>query len=486
MNMGTAMKAVGTGWKQSGTTDNGKGRDAGKADFADTFSEMLKAGKKAAECRKQTQNTQKTAGAKKIADAQKITEAQKIKDAQADQKAVDTGNDAVKAEPFGQDDTAVKKTPEKKQEPEKADERTVQTEAAAAAAALEGMAEQAAAIEEDPAEAMVHGMEAEDGGLLAVTEAGGILDQTASTTEAGAGQRPGNAEVQQAAAVNADTSEALKNQDALYKTAAQKPGETGNGRKTDAMEPAAAETQVTADDMAVQTKNSTGRDEGTFSDLLKDQSDQMKAMGAGKRVQTEEKTDGDEALDDQMLEELKKNSEGKGVTYLDKINASRQGAFRAVPAVDNTASDIHTPVAEQLKAGVEQGMKRELSEFTIKLKPEGLGEIIVHMASANGRTSVSIGVSNPETEKLVNSQMTSLKEMLQPLHAEVEEVYHNSQGGMDFAGFGQELYQNQGQQARGHYHHGMNQGMTADDGVFAQETERMAAESLVRRLYAYV
>ena len=153
---------------------------------------------------------------------------------------------------------------------------------------------------------------------------------------------------------------------------------------------------------------------------------------------------------------------------------------------DNTASDIHTPVAEQLKAGVEQGMKRELSEFTVKLKPEGLGEIIIHMASANGRTSVSIGVSNPETEKLVNSQMMSLKEMLQPLHAEVEEVYHNSQGGMDFAGFGQELYQNQGQQARGHYHHGMNQGLTADDGVFAQETERMAAESLVRRLYAYV
>ena len=485
MNMGTAMKAVGTGWKQSGTTDNGKGRDAGKADFADTFSEMLKAGKKASEWRKQTQNTQKAAEAQKITDAQRITDAQKITDAQADQKAADTGKDAVKAETSGQDNTAVKKTPEKKQEPEKADDRTVQDEAAAAAAALEGMAEQPAVMAEDPVEAMEHGMEAEAGGLLAVTEAGGILDQTASTTETGAGQRTGNAEVRQAAA-NTGTSEALKNQEALYQTAAQKPGETGSGRKTEAMEPAAAETQVTADDMAVQTKNSTGRDEGTFSDLLKDQSDQMKAMGAGKRVQTEDETDGDEALDNQMLEELKKNSDGKGVTYLDKISASRQGGFRGVPAVDNTASDIHTPVAEQLKAGVEQGMKRELSEFTIKLKPEGLGEIIVHMASANGRTSVSIGVSNPESEKLVNSQMTSLKEMLQPLHAEVEEVYHNSQGGMDFAGFGQELYQNQGQQARGHYHHGMNQGMTADDGVFAQETERMAAESLVRRLYAYV
>ena len=372
MNMGTAMKVVGTGWKQSGTTDNGKGRDAGKADFADTFSEMLKAGKKASECRKQTQNTQKAAEAQKITDAQRITDAQKITDAQADQKAADTGKDAVKAETSGQDNTAVKKTPEKKQEPEKADDRTVQDEAAAAAAALEGMAEQPAVMAEDPVEAMEHGMEAEAGGLLAVKEAGGILDQTVSTTETGAGQRTGNAEVRQATA-NTGTSEALKNQEALYQTAAQKPGETGSGRKTEAMEPAAAETQVTADDMAVQTKSRTGRDEGTFSDLLKDQSDQMKAMGAGKRVQTEDETDGDEALDNQMLEELKKNSDGKGVTYLDKISASRQGVFRGVQAVDNTASDIHTPVVEQLKAGVEQGMKRELSEFTIKLKPEGLG-----------------------------------------------------------------------------------------------------------------
>ncbi len=117
MNMGTAMKAVGTGWKQSGTTDNGKGRDVGKADFADTFSEMLKAGKKASECRKQTQNTQKAAEAQKITDAQRITDAQKITDAQEDQKAADTGKDAVKTETSGQDNTAVKKTPEKKQEP---------------------------------------------------------------------------------------------------------------------------------------------------------------------------------------------------------------------------------------------------------------------------------------------------------------------------------------------------------------------------------
>lgn len=46
MNMETAMKASVTGWKQQVTADHGKGRAAGKANFADTFSEMLKTGKK--------------------------------------------------------------------------------------------------------------------------------------------------------------------------------------------------------------------------------------------------------------------------------------------------------------------------------------------------------------------------------------------------------------------------------------------------------
>ncbi len=138
-------------------------------------------------------------------------------------------------------------------------------------------------------------MEAEAGGLLAVTEAGGILDQTASTTETGAGQRTGNAEVRQAAANTGIGS--TKESGGALPDSGPETRETGSGRKTEAMEPAAAETQVTADDMAVQTKEHTGRDEGTFSDLLKDQSDQMKAMGAGKRVQTEDETDGDEALD---------------------------------------------------------------------------------------------------------------------------------------------------------------------------------------------
>ena len=80
MNMETAMKASVTGWKQQVTADHGKGRAAGKANFADTFSEMLKTGKKAAEDRTQSQSARKTP------------------EIQTGSKTDDTGNDTVRAE----------------------------------------------------------------------------------------------------------------------------------------------------------------------------------------------------------------------------------------------------------------------------------------------------------------------------------------------------------------------------------------------------
>ena len=96
MNMETAMKASVTGWKQQVTADHGKGRAAGKANFADTFSEMLKTGKKAAEDRTQSQSARKTP------------------EIQTGSKTDDTGNDTVRAEASGPADTRAEKSPEKK------------------------------------------------------------------------------------------------------------------------------------------------------------------------------------------------------------------------------------------------------------------------------------------------------------------------------------------------------------------------------------
>lgn len=238
---------------------------------------------------------------------------------------------------------------------------------------------------------------------------------------------------------------------------------------------------------AQQSKEQAGGGAETFSDLLKGHAEQLESMGNKKSSAAEAAGKTDQEQANQALEELRRNADGKGVDLTDRL-AARQGVYKQIPVMNNAGSDIQTPVAQQLKNGLEQGMKQDLQEFTIRLKPEGLGEIVVHMASAGGRTTVSLAVSNPETEKLVNSQMMSLKEMLEPLHAEVESVCQNSQGGMEFAGSGQEMFKNQNRQAQtpNRGRRGLGRQQLTETDIIMQETERMTAQSSLRKLYAYV
>ena len=110
---------------------------------------------------------------------------------------------------------------------------------------------------------------------------------------------------------------------------------------------------------------------------------------------------------------------------------------------------------------------------------------MVHLTSSGDKTTVRIGVTNPETEKLVTSQMESLKDMLRPLNTEVQEVYHSSQNAMDFSGFSQHMQERRGQQP----HTGYSFHAAEDSGSeeeLLMEAKRMMAESRMSRLYAYI
>ncbi len=228
----------------------------------------------------------------------------------------------------------------------------------------------------------------------------------------------------------------------------------------------------------------------TFSEMVKYQAEQLRAMthDDGKRTAFEE-AKGPET-DNRILEELKRQTKGQEAGFMNRLaigtgrSAMGIDGAKAGALEEGTGEPIGVPVAEQLKAGLENGLKRELQEFTIKLKPEGLGEIVIHLTSAGERTGVRIGASSPETEKLINSQMMNLKEMLEPLHAEVEEVYHNSQGGMEFAGFGQEMYQQRESSAEQSRHFDGNRRTESDEDLLTEEV--VPAEGQTGRLFTYV
>lgn len=186
----------------------------------------------------------------------------------------------------------------------------------------------------------------------------------------------------------------------------------------------------------------------------------------------------------QALEELKRNADAKGIDLTGKAVQNRMN-YGLRPVSDARQQQMDTPVLEQLKTGVERAVETGNRELTIHLKPEGLGDIVVHLTSAGEKMTVRIGVTNPETEKLVTSQMESLKEMLRPLNTEVQEVYHSSQNAMDFSGFSQHMQERQGQQPHsGYSFHGIKGGGSEEE--LLMEAERMMAESRMSRLYAYI
>lgn len=255
--------------------------------------------------------------------------------------------------------------------------------------------------------------------------------------------------------------------------------QTDSGRVTEAA--------AIADENRVVVQSSTETENSSdFSDMLKQQSE---AMMAGNRpgrgtedIKDTEKPDEEVA----SLEDLKRNAQAKGLDFTDRMSSSRiNGTFHTMSA-DSQSTVQETPVLEQLKTGLNQAVKHDLQEFTIHLKPEGLGDIVIKMASAGGKLTVNIGVTSSDTEKLINSQMMNLKEMLEPLHAEVGEVYHDSQAAMNFLEYGQDMQQQQNQQQAFRFGNRQNAMMTLDEEEILAAAEQMKAQSSLGRLYAYV
>ena len=76
----------------------------------------------------------------------------------------------------------------------------------------------------------------------------------------------------------------------------------------------------------------------------------------------------------------------------------------------------------QVKTGLKAGADRGENEFTIKLKPEGLGEITVRMLEVAGKITLSITTANAQTQKLLNAELTALRDAVRPYNVEVQQV----------------------------------------------------------------
>lgn len=175
----------------------------------------------------------------------------------------------------------------------------------------------------------------------------------------------------------------------------------------------------------------------------KDQAEFLKQMGTRQAGRKEIPAEEQKTVD---FEELQKQVDSSIFWDAGQAVAKNVGGNQGMQYFTAPKSELPATVENQIKSGLEQGMQKGLQLFTIKIQPEGLGEVIVHLASAGGRLSMSIGVTNAETQKMLQSEMVQLKELLRPMNAEVKEVYQSQPDGFDMMNYQQAFYQQQRQQ----------------------------------------
>lgn len=111
-------------------------------------------------------------------------------------------------------------------------------------------------------------------------------------------------------------------------------------------------------------------------------------------------------------------------------------------------------ILRQVQTGILENLQKDKNEFTIKLKPEGLGAITVKMTELAGKISLTIITSTQQAQNALSGELNSLKEALRPYNAEVQQIVQSN----DTAAFQQSMSEQRrnGQQGApqqtGYYH----------------------------------
>lgn len=123
-----------------------------------------------------------------------------------------------------------------------------------------------------------------------------------------------------------------------------------------------------------------------------------------------------------LEEEPKPKAEALDIDALQqRVNAERPNMTAALREKTQTFQ-LRDSVVNQVKENILKNLGDGDSEFTIRLKPESLGEITIKMVQSEGKISMSILTASTETAKLLNQSVEALKNALRPLQAEVREI----------------------------------------------------------------
>ncbi|MEA4896242.1 MAG: flagellar hook-length control protein FliK [Oscillospiraceae bacterium] len=138
----------------------------------------------------------------------------------------------------------------------------------------------------------------------------------------------------------------------------------------------------------------------------------------------------------------------------------------------SAGSTADPKVMEQITDGIRQNLSLGKSEFVIKLKPEALGEITVKLVEEAGKTTLSITTASAQTAKLINNDISALRNAVAPMNVEVQYAVTASN---ETAGGSMQQFNMSGQQFAGQQFAGqqsfLQMSQAAQDQIGGQNAE---------------
>ena len=127
---------------------------------------------------------------------------------------------------------------------------------------------------------------------------------------------------------------------------------------------------------------------------------------------------------------------------LDQISQDNKSAARDELV---TPKELPKHILQQLKNNFKTNMANNTSEVTIRLKPESLGKILLHLTSEGEKLSIKIFTESNLTKVLVEQNMSLLRQSLEEQGIRSKSI--NVEVGGD--NLSQQFNQQRGHQARG-------------------------------------
>ncbi|KAF5037608.1 Flagellar hook-length control protein FliK [anaerobic digester metagenome] len=171
------------------------------------------------------------------------------------------------------------------------------------------------------------------------------------------------------------------------------------------------------------------------------------------------------------LEDLQKKVDSGA--FLPRLSNAAGMSTPAAAAEVGIAPDARD-ISNQIKSAVTRYTQDGATDFTIKLSPEGLGEITVKLLESGGKITLSLAASDAGVQRLLGSELNHLCDIMRPYNVEVAQVIQSNEAQS------MNMQQQFGQQLSQHSYSGQQQAPTfaydADYGESAQtgKTEQAA------------